>query len=209
MPEEDVLEIEPCPHFPDNLLLEGLPRGALFVPDENVALTVDMVSHWQCRICRTEYEAHVEIEGDGGSQVMVRLESTAWVNLGRCNLGLPSWFFSMHCESAGRHPGVERPRILETRTWSPRGHFRVTTIADVVRRRLFNGGPGGFLALMALEPTLELVQGLERFPRGVKKILSLWGRKIAGNFSRNGPDANRHVIDVKRRVVLAEPLTRA
>jgi hypothetical protein len=48
------------------------------VPDENVALTVDVVSHWQCRICQTEYEAHVEIEGDGRSQVMVRLESTAW-----------------------------------------------------------------------------------------------------------------------------------
>jgi hypothetical protein len=31
MSEEDVLEIEPCPHFPDKLLLEGLPRGLLFV----------------------------------------------------------------------------------------------------------------------------------------------------------------------------------
>jgi hypothetical protein len=115
----------------------------------------------------------------------------------------------MHCESAGRQPGVERLWILEMRTWSPRDHFRITTIADVVRRILFNGGPGGFLALMALEPTLELVQGLELFLRGVKKILSLWGRKIAGIFSRNGLDANRQVIDVKRRVVFTEPLTRA
>jgi hypothetical protein len=78
----------------------------------------------------------------------------------------------MHCESAGRQLGIERLWFLETRTWSPRDHFRVTTIADLVRRRLFNGGRGGILVLKTLEPTLKLVRGLELFLRGVEKILS-------------------------------------